>query len=46
MMFLSLSAFTKKTQKTPQRELEVAEDRLRDWRQRGTAKGEPGQRPS
>ena len=45
-VLLSLSAFTKETQKTPQRELDVAEDRLRDWRQRGTAKGKPGRRPS
>jgi len=34
-VLLSLSAFAKKTQKTPLRELELAEDRLRDWRRRG-----------
>jgi phage-related protein len=34
-VLLSLSAFTKKTQKTPRAEIEVAEKRLRDWRQRG-----------
>jgi len=36
-VLLSLSAFVKKTQKTPPRELELAETRLRDWRQRGAA---------
>lgn len=35
-ILLSLSAFTKKTQKTPVRELELAEKRLGDWRARGT----------
>lgn len=33
-VLLSLSAFEKRTQKTPPRELELAEDRLRDWRRR------------
>jgi phage-related protein len=33
-ILLSLSGFVKKTQKTPQSELEVAEARLRDWRRR------------
>ena len=37
-VLLSLSAFEKRTRKTPPRELQVAEDRLRDWRTRGTAK--------
>jgi phage-related protein len=37
-VLLSLSAFAKKTQKTPLRELERAETRLRDWRDRGAAK--------
>jgi phage-related protein len=37
-VLLSLSAFEKRTQKTPLRELELAEDRLRDWRHRGIAK--------
>jgi phage-related protein len=35
-VLLSLSAFAKKTQKTPLRELERAETRMRDWRTRGT----------
>lgn len=37
-VLLSLSAFEKRTQKTPPRELDLAEDRLRDWRERGAAK--------
>jgi phage-related protein len=48
-VLLSLSAFVKKTQKTPPRELVVAEARLRDWRARGAARrrqpgraGKPG----
>lgn len=40
-VLLSLSAFAKKTQKTPLRELERAETRLCDWRGRGT-----GRRPT
>jgi phage-related protein len=36
-VLLALSAFAKKTQKTPVRELAVAETRLRDWRERGVA---------
>jgi len=40
-VLLSLSVFAKKTQKTPRRELELAEDRLRDWRQRGAARARP-----
>jgi phage-related protein len=40
-VLLSLSAFAKKTQKTPLRELQRAETRLRDWRGRGT-----GRRPT
>ena len=35
-VLLSLSVFEKRTQKTPPRELELAEGRLRDWRHRGT----------
>jgi phage-related protein len=35
-VLLSLSAFEKRTQKTPPREIEIAERRLRDWRDRGT----------
>jgi phage-related protein len=35
-ILLSLSAFEKRTQKTPLREIEVAQARLADWRQRGT----------
>lgn len=33
-VLLSLSAFIKKTQKTPPRELKLAEERLEDWRAR------------
>jgi phage-related protein len=33
-ILLSLSAFEKRTQKTPPRELELAEERLRNWRDR------------
>jgi len=33
-VLLSLHGFTKKTQKTPPRELETAERRLKDWRTR------------
>jgi phage-related protein len=36
-VLLSLSVFEKRTQKTPHGELTVAEDRLRDWRARGSA---------
>ena len=34
-VLLAHSAFEKKTQKRPDRELELAERRLRDWRSRG-----------
>jgi len=37
-ILLSLSAFVKKTRKTPPRELALAEMRLRDWRARGAAR--------
>jgi phage-related protein len=40
-VLLSLSGFEKRTQKTPSRELELAEGRLRDWRARGTARRRP-----
>lgn len=33
-VLLALSAFNKKTQKTPPQEIDLAEGRLRDWRQR------------
>lgn len=33
---LALSGFSKKTQKTPPGEIELAERRLRDWRDRGS----------
>ena len=33
-ILLSLSAFEKRTQRTPPREIELAERRLRDWRGR------------
>jgi phage-related protein len=36
-VLLSLSAFEKRTQKTPPRELTIAETRLRDWRERARA---------
>lgn len=35
-VLLSLEAFAKKTQKTPGHLIDLAEVRLRDWRQRGT----------
>jgi len=38
-VLLSLSAFEKRTQRTPPREIEIAEHRLREWRDRGTKKG-------
>lgn len=34
-VLLSLEAFSKKTQKTPQAKIELAKRRLRDWRHRG-----------
>ncbi|MFZ1865883.1 MAG: type II toxin-antitoxin system RelE/ParE family toxin [Polyangiales bacterium] len=34
-VLLALDAFTKKTQKTPARMIELAERRLSDWRSRG-----------
>jgi phage-related protein len=34
-VLLSLSAFEKRTQKTPDHEIELAETRLADWRKRG-----------
>lgn len=37
-VLLSLVAFVKKTERTPRSELELAEDRLRQWRERGKAK--------
>jgi phage-related protein len=38
-VLLSLSAFEKRTQKTPPRELDLAESRLRDWRGRRRPRG-------
>jgi phage-related protein len=35
-VLLTLVAFTKKTQKTPLDKIELAERRLRDWRERGS----------
>ena len=35
-VLLSLEGFSKKTQKTPQEKIELAEQHLRDWRQRGS----------
>lgn len=37
-VLLSLEAFAKKSQKTPVRLIDLAEQRLREWRQRGRAK--------
>jgi len=37
-VLLSLSVFAKKTAKLPKKELELAESRLLDWRQRGRAR--------
>lgn len=37
-VLLSLSIFEKRTQKTPPREIELAERRLDDWRTRGAAR--------
>lgn len=37
-VLLSLSAFTKKTQKTPPSEIDTAEKRLNDWRSRAQRK--------
>lgn len=37
-VFLALVIFPKKTQKTPDRLLELGEQRLADWRARGTPK--------
>jgi phage-related protein len=36
-VLLALEAFTKKTQKTPARTIDLAERRLSDWRSRGRA---------
>jgi len=36
-MLLGLVAFSKKTQKTPGRQIDLAEDRLKDWRSRREA---------
>ncbi len=41
-VLLSLSAFVKKTQKTPKQELDLAEARLKDWRSRGKQKRPKG----
>jgi phage-related protein len=38
-ILLSLSAFQKKTAKTPGREIDIAESRLADWRARGAIRG-------
>jgi phage-related protein len=37
-VLLALEAFQKTTQKTPPAEIELAESRLRDWRERGRRK--------
>jgi phage-related protein len=38
-VLLSLHFFSKKTQKTPSRAIELAERRLSDWRSRGQRRG-------
>lgn len=38
-VLLALSAFRKKSQKTPRAEIELAEHRLADWRRRGRGGG-------
>lgn len=45
-VLLSLSAFEKRTQKTPPREIDLAERRLADWRARGarSRRESPGRR--
>lgn len=44
-VLLALSAFKKKTQKTPKAELELAQQRLDDWRRRGVVlRGRRGKR--
>lgn len=37
-ILLALEAFSKKTQKTPSATIDLAEKRLRSWRDRGTAR--------
>src|ERR1700739_3667623 len=44
-VLLSLSAFEKRTQKTPARDFARAERPLRDWRGRGAARRRRTQRP-
>jgi phage-related protein len=41
-VLLSLSIFEKRTQRIPARELELAEKRLREWRERGAARKAAG----
>ncbi|MEW6778035.1 MAG: type II toxin-antitoxin system RelE/ParE family toxin, partial [Bdellovibrionota bacterium] len=41
-IFLALHAFSKKTQKTPPRFIDLAEQRLSDWRQRGRMRQSKG----
>ena len=40
-VLLGLEAFSKKTQKTPDRSIELAKRRLADWRRRGREAGPP-----
>ena len=40
-ILLALEAFSKKTQRTPPRLIDLAEARLRDWRARGAARRRP-----
>ena len=38
-ILLALEAFSKKTQRTPLKSIQLAEDRLSDWRRRGQRRG-------
>jgi phage-related protein len=44
-VLLSLSAFEKRTQKTPEGEIKVAQRRLKDWRACGAAKKKSPRKP-
>src|SRR5690349_8409653 len=45
-VLLSLSVFEKRTQKAPTGEMAVAEDRLKDWRERGARRKQAASRES
>ena len=45
-VLLALELFSKKSQETPRRKLQLAEDRLKDWRERGQQlRAERGKQP-